>query len=316
MKRAVDAVALTPKTSRPISTHHLMHLAMLIAVSFWAANMVAIKEALFGFSPLALALVRATAVALTFGIIFLFLRDRSLLRFTRRQWLHFAVIAFLGITLNQVLIIEGVAHTNVPHAALIIAVEPVMVLVLSAMMRLEVLTTLKFAGMAISFFGVVLLTYGKAIHGGPDYWLGDAILLAEVVVFAYYTILLKEVVDQYDVITLNTVIFGLGALLMIPFGARALLHQHWSHIPLRSFLGLAFMTFFSAVLGYLLFVYALKGLTASRVAAFNYFEPILATGLGIWLLHDRVSIWGFLGGGLILLGVYFTERERGEEKTA
>jgi drug/metabolite transporter (DMT)-like permease len=292
-----------------------MHVAMLIAVSFWAINMVAIKEALFGFNPLALALLRATAVALTFGIIFLFLRDRSLLRFSRRQWLQFALIAFLGITLNQVLIIEGVAHTNVPHAALIVAVEPVMVLILSVMMRLEVLTTFKFAGMAISFFGVVLLTYGKAIHGGPEYWLGDAILLTEVVVFAYYTILLKEVVDQHDVITLNTIIFGLGALLMIPFGARALLHQQWSQIPMRSFLGLAFMTFFSAVLGYLLFVYALKGLTASRVAAFNYFEPILATGLGIWLLHDRVSVLGFLGGGLILLGVYFTERERGEEKT-
>jgi drug/metabolite transporter (DMT)-like permease len=315
LKRAVDAVGLTQKTSRPISTHHLMHVAMLIAVSFWAINMVAIKEALFGFNPLALALLRATAVALTFGIIFLFLRDRSLLRFSRRQWLQFALIAFLGITLNQVLIIEGVAHTNVPHAALIVAVEPVMVLILSVMMRLEVLTTFKFAGMAISFFGVVLLTYGKAIHGGPEYWLGDAILLTEVVVFAYYTILLKEVVDQHDVITLNTIIFGLGALLMIPFGARALLHQQWSQIPMRSFLGLAFMTFFSAVLGYLLFVYALKGLTASRVAAFNYFEPILATGLGIWLLHDRVSVLGFLGGGLILLGVYFTERERGEEKT-
>jgi drug/metabolite transporter (DMT)-like permease len=315
LKSAVDPVASTQKTSRPISTHHLMHVAMLIAVSFWAINMVAIKEALFGFNPLALALLRATAVALTFGIIFLFLRDRSLLRFSRRQWLQFALIAFLGITLNQVLIIEGVAHTNVPHAALIVAVEPVMVLILSVMMRLEVLTTFKFAGMAISFFGVVLLTYGKAIHGGPEYWLGDAILLTEVVVFAYYTILLKEVVDQHDVITLNTIIFGLGALLMIPFGARALLHQQWSQIPMRSFLGLAFMTFFSAVLGYLLFVYALKGLTASRVAAFNYFEPILATGLGIWLLHDRVSVLGFLGGGLILLGVYFTERERGEEKT-
>jgi drug/metabolite transporter (DMT)-like permease len=290
-----------------------MHLAMLIAVSCWAVNMVAIKEALFGFSPLALALVRATAVALTFGTIFLFLRDRSLLRFTRGQWLRFVLIAFLGITLNQVLIIEGVAHTSVPHAALIVAVEPVMVLVLSVMMRLEALTTLKFAGMSISFAGVVLLTYGKAIHGGQAYWLGDVILMAEVVVFAYYTILLKEVVDQYDVITLNTVIFGLGALLMIPFGANALMHQHWSRIPIRSFLGLAFMTFFSAVIGYLLFVYALKGLTASRVAAFNYIEPVMATGLGIWLLHDRVGLWGIFGGALILLGVYFTERERGEE---
>jgi drug/metabolite transporter (DMT)-like permease len=316
LKSVADPVVVTQKTSRSISSHHLMHIAMLIAVSFWAANMVAIKEALFGFSPMALALVRASAVAVVFGIIFLFAGKPSKLRMPPRQWLRFALIAFLGITLNQILIIHGVDYTNVPHAALIVAVEPVVVLVMSVMMRLEALTMLKSAGMAISFSGVVLLTYAKPAHGGSTFLLGDVILMAEIVVFAYYTILLKEVVDQYDVITLNTLIFSLGALLMIPFGARAVWRQNWSQIPLRSFLGLGFMTFFSAVLGYLLFVYALKGLTASRVAAFNYIEPIMATALGIWLLHDRVGLWGLLGGALILLGVYFTERERGEEATS
>lgn len=313
MKSVVDPAVETQKTSRSISSHHLMHIAMLIAVSFWAANMVAIKEALFGFGPMALALVRASAVAIVFGIIFLFAGKPSNLQMPPRQWLRFALIAFLGITLNQILIIYGVDYTNVPHAALIVAVEPVVVLVLSVMMRLEALTMLKSAGMAISFSGVVLLTYAKPARGGSTFLIGDLILMAEVVVFAYYTILLKEVVDQYDVVTLNTLIFGLGALLMIPFGAGAVRRLNWSQIPLRSFLGLSFMTFFSAVLGYLLFVYALKGLTASRVAAFNYIEPIMATALGIWLLHDRVGLWGLLGGALILLGVYFTERERGEE---
>ena len=314
MKSAVDPVVLTQKTSRPISTHHLMHFAMLIAVSCWAANMVAIKEALFGFSPMALALVRAIAVAIVFGILFLLLRDRSLLRLTPRQWLHFGVIAFFGVTINQILFIHGVAHTNVPHAALIIAIEPVMVLVLSVVMRLEALTSLKFVGMAISFTGVVLLTSGKPVQGGNAHWVGDLILMVEVVVFAYYTILMKGVIDQYDVVTLNTLVFGLGALMMIPFGARAVLHVNWSQIPVRSVLGLGFMTFFSCVIGYLLFAYALKGLTASRVAAFNYIEPVMGTALGVWLLHDKVSPWGIFGGALILLGVYFTERERGEEE--
>jgi drug/metabolite transporter (DMT)-like permease len=313
LKSVADPAIEIRIASHPARSHRLMHLAMLITVSCWAANMVAIKEALFGFSPLALALVRAIAAAIVFGILFLLLRDWSRLRLTRAQWLHFALIAFFGITMNQLVFIEGVAHTNVPHAALIIAVEPVMVLVLSVMMRLEALTTLKFAGMAVSFTGVVLLTYGKPVGGSQAYWLGDVVLMVEVVVFAYYTILMKGVAEQYDVLTLNTVIFGLGALMMIPFGLSEVWRLRWSQIPLRSVLGLAFMTFFSCVIGYLLFAYALKGLTASRVAAFNYIEPVIATGLGIWLLHDRVGLWGIFGGGMILLGVYFTERERGEE---
>ena len=316
MKSAVDFAAEPVKVSHSSQTHRLMHLAMLIAVTCWAINVVATKEALLGFNPLALAVVRAIAAALVFGVLFLFLRDWSLLRLTRGQWLRFALIAFCGITMNQILFIEGVAHTNVPHAAFIVAVEPAMVLALSALMRLEPLTMLKFAGMAISFLGVVLLTYGKMGHGDHGYWLGDLILMGEVIVFAFYIILMKEVADQYDVVTLNTLAFGLGALMIIPFGAVDAWHTQWSRIPIRAVLGLVFMIFFSSVIAYILFAYALKGLTASRVAAFNYIEPVIATGLGIWLLHDRVGLWGIFGGGLILLGVYFTERERGEDSTA
>lgn len=315
MKSVADPEVETPKAAHSMRSHRMMHLAMLITVTCWAANMVAIKEALVGFSPLALALVRAIGAAIVFGILFLFLRDRSHLRLTRAQWLRFVLLAFLGITMNQILFIDGEAHTSVPHAALIVAVEPVMVLVLSVLMRQEVLSALKFVGMAISVTGVVILTYGKPAHGGQAYWVGDLILMVEVVVFAFYTILMKPIVDRYDVVTLNTIIFGLGALMMIPFGASAVWHQRWSQVPVRSVLGLGFMIFFSAVIGYLLFAYALQGLTASRVAAFNYIEPVIATGLGIWLLHDRVMLSVILGGCLILLGVYFTERERGEEAT-
>ncbi|MEJ2010423.1 MAG: DMT family transporter, partial [Acidobacteriota bacterium] len=314
MKTEVDLATETVKPFYSSKTHRLMHLAILIAVTCWAANMVAIKEALVGFSPLALAVVRVVAAASVFGILFLLLKDRSLLRLTRGQWLRFALVAFFGITANQLLFIEGVAHTSVPHAALIVAIEPVMVLVLSVLMRLEALTALKIFGMAISFSGVVLLTYGKMTHGNHAEWIGDLVLMVEVVVFAYYTILMKDVAEKFDIVTLNTAIFGLGAVMMIPFGVNAVWHVQWSQIPMRSFLGLGFMTFFSCVIGYLLFGYALKGLTASRVAAFNYLEPVIATGLGIWLLHDRVGLWGALGGGLILLGVYFTERERGEDE--
>jgi drug/metabolite transporter (DMT)-like permease len=313
LKAAPDFAAEAARTSTANQRHHLMHWAMLCAVFFWSANMVAIKEALAGFSPLALAVVRALAAALVFGTLYLILRGRSLPRLSRRQWLYFVGMAFCGVTLNQMFFIGGVARTSVPHAALVVAVGPVMVLVLSVVMRMERLTLLKFLGMAISFSGVALLTYGRGGPGNHSHWLGDMIMLGQSVVFAFYTILMKGIADQYDGVTLNAIVFGLGALMMIPFGAQAVWRVSWSQIPARSVLGLSFMVLFSSVIAYLLFAFALTGLTASRVAAFNYLEPIIATALGIWLLHDRVSLQGIFGGVLILLGVYFTEQERGEE---
>lgn len=277
--------------------------------------MVAIKEVLLGFNPLALAQVRAIFTALLFGLLFIIFRRPPSLRLTRREWLNFVLIALCGVTVGQVLFIQAMSRTSVPHAALIVAMEPVMVLILSVLMRLEPLTLLKLLGMLISFSGVVLLTYARPGIGSHAHWLGDVILLAQILVFAYYTILMKGVADQYDVLTLNTLVFGLGALMMVPLGAKAVWHVNWSHVPVRAVLGLAFMVVFSSVVAYLLFASALAGLTASRVAAFTFIEPIIATALGIWLLNDRVSFQGLFGGALILFGVYFTEREKGEESS-
>src|SRR5579884_1749494 len=90
-----------------------MHLAMLIAASCWAANTVAVKEALFGFTPLSLTIVRCVAAAFVFGALFLSFRNLGLLSLSRERWVRIAVIAFFGITANQILFIEGMAHTNV-----------------------------------------------------------------------------------------------------------------------------------------------------------------------------------------------------------
>ena len=70
------------------------------------------------------------------------------------------------------------------------------------------------------------------------------------------------------------------------------------------------------MISYLIFAYVMTELPASRVAAFNYLQPVIASGLGIWVLSERLTSKVLIGGGLILAGVYLAERERGEEKRA
>ena len=38
-------------------------------------------------------------------------------------------------------------------------------------------------------------------------------------------------------------------------------------------------------------------LAASRVAAFNYLQPVIASGLGLWLLSERLTSKVLVGGG-------------------
>jgi len=295
-------------------SHAFMHLLMLVVTVCWAANIVAGKEALRGFGPLALAQLRVLGAALVYGLIFLMCRKRVALRLTWHQWMTMVLLALNGVTLNQLFFIGGLARTSVSHTGLIVALGPVMVLVLACLLRLEALTVPKFVGMVISFIGVAILTADKAGGANGGYWVGDLILLAGGAVFAYYTILMKQVANQFDVLTLNTLAFGMGAFLLVPFSGHAAVTVKWATLPAEAWWGLAYMVILGSVVPYLLFAFALTELAASRVSAFSYLQPVIATGLGIWLVSERLTTKVVVGGITILLGVYLTERERGEEK--
>jgi len=297
--------------ARPHS-HALMHILLFWGTVFWASNIVAGKEAVNGFGAMGLAQLRLTGAALLFAALFLAWPGRPELRLTRRQWLVLTGVAFNGITLNQICFINGLARTSVAHTGLIVALGPVMVLALSCLMRLEPLTLPKFLGMLISFAGVAILTLGGEEVGTAAHWQGDLIVLAGSASFAYYTIQVKEIANRYDALTLNTLTFALGSLLMIPFAARSVHNIRWASVTLSAWGGLGFMIVLGTVVAYLFYAFALTELSASRVAAFAYLQPVVAALLGAWLLRERITPRVVAGGALILLGVFLAERERGE----
>lgn len=289
--------------------HGLMHALMLTATIFWATNIIAGKFALRGINADALAELRVTGAAVVYLAIFAFSRRRRSLHLVPSDWWTLGRIALFGITLNQIFFIGGLSRTSAAHTGLIVALGPVMVLALSCAMRLEALTALKIAGAVMAFTGVALLTTGGGPAGPAATPLGDLLLLAGSGVFAYYTILLKKVAGRYDALSLNTIIFTLGAALMFPYSLRQVLSVHWRGLSAQAWGAAAFMIVFGSVLAYLIYAFALTGLTATRVAAFAYLQPVIAAGLGVWLLGEVLTTRVVASGALILFGVYLTERE-------
>lgn len=287
---------------------------MLLTTFFWASNIVAGKVALRGFDALALAQLRMGVAAIIYWTVYLAWRGVPSLRLSRRQWLVMALMGLAGITLNQIFYIGGLARTSVTHAGLIQAVGPVFVLSLAASLRMEELTMLKAAGMAVCFAGVALLLAGKSAPGSGAYWSGDLELIIAGLVFAYYTILMKEVSHLYDTLTLNAMVFGIGAILLIPFCARSVAVTDWRAVSAQAWAGLGYMVLFGSLVAYLIYGFALQELAASTVASFSYLQPLMAAALGVWLLGERISLNAVLGGIIILAGVYLTEHGRGRRR--
>jgi drug/metabolite transporter (DMT)-like permease len=301
-------------------------LLMLIATFCWATNIIAGKEALRGFGALALAQMRVLGTSVIYVVLFLawpradYSRTfkwisaprRPSLQRSRRDWAFLGLVALFGVTLNQLFFIGGLARTSAAHTALIVALGPVMVLALSRLLRMEALTVLKSAGILVAFCGVAILTTGKGGGVNGAHWQGDVLAFAASGVFAYFTILVKKAAVQSDPLTLNTIVFTLGSVLMLPLSAPELRAVRWSAVPALAWWSLAYMVILGSVLAYLLFAFALTELTPSRVAAFNYLQPLIAISLGVWMLGEKITSGLIAGGALILVGLYLTERENSE----
>ena len=287
-------------------------LLMLIATFCWATNIIAGKEALRGFGALALAQMRVSGASAIYVVLFLAWPRRPSLRRSRRDWAFLGLAALFGVTLNQLFFIGGLARTSAAHTALIVALGPVMVLALSRMLRMEALTLLKSVGILVSFCGVAVLTTSKGGGGDGVHWQGDLLAFAASSVFAYFTILVKKAAVQSDALTLNTIVFTLGSVLMLPFTAPELLAVRWSAMPSLAWWSLAYMVILGSVLAYLLFAFVLAEFTPSRVAAFNYLQPLIAISLGVWMLGEKVTSGLIAAGALILVGLYLTERKNSD----
>lgn len=284
----------------------------MFAVTFiWAANSVAGKFALRGFPPLALAQLRVTGAALGFLAVYIVMRGWPRLGFTRADWIFMALAAFNGVMLNQDFYLTGLVRTSVAHTALIVSIGPVMVLALACFMRMETLTAGKTAGMAIAFCGVAVLALDAPSAAVKAGLIGDALLLIARLAFSYYTILVKQGAHRYDSLTLNTVTFVLGGLMMLPLSVHSLWVTRWRTVPTEAWEGLFFMVVFASVVAYLLFAHVLTAMTASQASAYIYLSPIIAIALGMWLLSETITWMVGVAGAMILFGLFLT----GEGKT-
>lgn len=275
----------------------------------WSLNYVAGKIALRTIDPITAACLRLELAAIVMLPLYYMRRERSPLR-VRDIW-PFAYLGFFGVVVNQGFFTVGLNFTTSDHSAVIIALGPIIILFLARALNLERFTVGKIVGMAISFVGVYLL---ETEHGSPrnsPLLLGDMITLGGVIGFSFYAVLGKRVAAEYDAISMNTFNCVAAAIILLPLSIRQALHLDWHRVTWSGWLGVIYMAIGSSLAAYTIFFWVLRYMSASRVGAMSYFQPVVVIFLSMLFLGEHPTR-NLLGGtALVLLGVFLAERGRG-----
>jgi drug/metabolite transporter (DMT)-like permease len=305
--------------SRPV-------IAVLIGlvVVIWAINFIAAKVGLRYFPPLTMASFRVCAAGLVMLPFYLALRKLPAFaeavavyknrRFSVRDLWTFLYLGFFGVSVNQFCFTLGLHYTSVSHAAVIVGMGPIYVLVLAVLLRLERATAHKAVGMAIAFAGIAVLASEHGISAHSASLLGDAITMTGSLGFAMYAVLGKRVAGEYDALTMTAYNHFAGALLVMPLAVRQALKigdlENWRAVSWEGWAAILYMGVFGSAVAYISYYWLLRYLEASQLSAFTYLLPVLATILGILTLGEKGSWMQLLGGSLALGGVYWIESGR------
>ena len=258
-------------------------------------SFVATKLALRGFEPLLIALLRFTFAG---GILWLLWRRRPEREpLTRADVRRLALIGFVSLTVYFTFENIGLAHTSASEGGDTHRRDPIFVNILNVFTLRERNTKTEWAGIVLSFGGVVgLIELAGGSGGGTLY--GNLLVLAASLSAAVYNVLARRLLVRRSALFVTTFQNLFGALFMIPLVVIEMLVNGVRHPTAEAVAGVGYLTVFCSVLAYLLLNYGFRYVEVSKASVFTNVVPVIAVGAAYVVLGER-----FTGGQLAAAAV-------------
>jgi len=281
----------------------LAHISLFVANLIYAINYTFAKDVMPNFiQPSGFILLRVTgAVTLFLIFYFLFVNERV----EKKDIIRLAICGVFGVAINQLLFFEGLNLTTPINAAIIMTINPVLVIIMSALILFEKINLRKGIGIALGLVGAsTLILNGGSVSGNTNYMLGNMFVFVNAASYGLYLVLVKPMMQKYHPITVMFYVFGFGLLYVLPFGYTELMAVDWLSFPPIIIWEVLFVVICTTVIAYLLNSSALKLLNPSTVSIYIYLQPVLATLFAIFRGADALDEMKIISAIIIFVGVY------------
>ena len=266
-----------------------------------------------GLSSWDIVFLRAFLTMIFMGV-FIFVKDKSLFRIKLKDIWCFLGTGLLSIVFFNLCYFKEITITSLSVAAILLYTAPTFVMILSAILFHEKITWVKMAAVALAFAGCCLVSgigTGTSLTAiGLLYGLGAGIG------YALYTIFSRFALQRgYSSSTINfysCLLAALGAfLLKRPQGLPGLMTA-----SLPAFLWCLGTGVLSCFVPYMLYTYSLTGLENGRASILASVEPVVASLLGVFVYHEKMTLASAAGVLLVLSAILLLNLKPGAAEGA
>ena len=285
------------------------YLLLMLTALFWAGNFVLARGVHGHVPPVALAWTRwilAFLIVLPFAIPHL---RRDWPAICEKPWL-ITMLAVTGVGIFNTISYIALNYATAISGGVIYSVGPALIGVIGFVVFGERLSWRQILGISISLMGVliVILRGDLTTLFGLKFNYGDLLFLAATVIWAIYTVYLRDVPEMHW-LSFIAVTFFIGALVITPFFAA----EHYSGWQLKfdrtTVLAILYVAIFPSVIAYSFYNRAVESIGANRAGVFLYVVPVFSTLLAIELLGESLEFHHIAGFAMVFTGVMLAARK-------
>jgi len=287
----------------------MVDLLLVSIVVIWGFNFALMKLMYRYFHPIAFNAIRFVISSVTMLAI-LKLRGENT-QIDRKDLRGILWLGFLGNTLYPFIFVLGLDRTKAGNAALLMALTPVFAFLIAVAMRKEHFKAVILIGITLSFTGAAaIVLFGTSELSISDSWLGNLLMIAAAVCWAWQSVESTRLLPKYGPIRLTVLAMVAGTIIMVPLSVPWLFSQNWRAVPVIGWLGLAYSALLSITYSYFVWAYAINAIGVAHTSVFNNVTPIVALFAG-WLVLAERPVMAQLGGVvLVLIGVFMVRSRK------
>lgn len=266
------------------------------------------KLALDGFTPATLLLLR-TAIAVPLLACF---APRFPKEATRGDWYRMVFIGTVGLALPHVIGVYGLRDTESLNAGFLVGIEPVAIVLLSALFLGERITRPQGFGTVFAVVGAtIIVSRGDLSTLALDpRTRGNLLLVVSSILWGTYTIAAKPTLERVPPIAVTQVTTLVSLVSFLPMALFDLPAVDWERATrgpaLAAAIALGVLVSFVATV---LWNVSLRTIKANEMAILIFVQPLTAAVVSV-IAGESVPAITWLGGAFVLIGVYLAQLRR------
>ncbi len=250
------------------------HLALASVALIYGANYIIAKSVMP--EPIGANSFITLRVAGACLLFWLVVGKKAVLPKKEDRW-RFILCALTGVATNQLFFFNGLALTSPINASIIMTSNPILVMLISAVLLKQRITWMKVLGVVIGAIGAITLlwisTHDVTKQSSVT---GDIYILINSLSFAFYLVLVKPLMSKYHPFVVTAWIFTIGVFMVLPFGGLGITAVEWSVLTAWQWFCVGFVIVFTTFLSYLLNNIGIHYTSSTITSSYIYLQPILA----------------------------------------